>query len=61
MFGFWPQMTPTPNLQNKKSLSGSKLQFELSQALIGQLCNEICENKPKPKLAPKTGSRIKSE
>ena len=39
----YPQVTPTQNLQNKKILSGPKLQFELSQALIGQLCNEICE------------------
>ena len=37
----YPQVTPTPNLQNKKVLSGLKLQFELFQTLIGQLCNEI--------------------
>ena len=39
----YPQVTPTPNLQNRKPLLGPKLQFELSQALIGQLCNEIFE------------------
>ena len=39
----YPQLTPTPNLQNKISLSVSRLQFELSQALIGQLCNELFE------------------
>ena len=33
----YPQVTPTPNLKNKKPLSGPKLQFELSQALIGSL------------------------
>ena len=37
----YPQVTPAPNLENKESLSGPKLQFELSQALIGELCNEI--------------------
>ena len=39
----YPLVTPTPNLKNKKSLSGPRLQFELSQALIGQLCNERFE------------------
>ena len=38
-----PQVTPTSNLQNKKFLCGFKLQFKLSQALIGRLCNEIFE------------------
>ena len=37
----YPQGTPTPNLQNEKPLLGPKLQFELFQALIDQLCNEI--------------------
>ena len=57
----YPHVTPTPNLQNKKSLSVSRLQFELSQALIDLLRNEIFKNKPKPEVAHKTGSRTNSE
>ena len=47
-----PQVTPTPNLQNIKALLGPKLQFELFQALIGQLCNKIFEKQAE------TGNRL---
>ena len=37
----YPQMTPTPHLQNQKALLGHKLQFELSWAEIDPFRNEI--------------------
>ena len=50
-------MTPTPNLQNQKSLLGPKLQIDVFQAWIGQLLDEIFQKKPKPEMAHKTESR----
>ena len=55
----WPQLQ---TFKIKKSLSDPKLQLELSQALIGHLCNEIFEKSLNQKLPiqPEVGQILKN-